>query len=213
MINVVLIPVKRLCDAKGRLAGVLDGPARQRLTLAMLEDMLGTLLAGGVADKVMVCTPDAALLRWLRWRHPRVAGRYSEGNLNAVCNAAIAQFPIMGFSHLTILHGDLPRVAPEDLAALCGAPADNIILACDRHGTGTNAIHLPLPSRFQTMFGPGSLQRHLLECKRLGLGCEVLSGTGLSWDLDTPEDLAQLTLPQGGRTRQILEKVRMPFTV
>ena len=56
----ILIPVKSAARAKGRLAALLDQSARQRLSLAMLEDVLAAVIPaiGNLVDGVFVATTD-----------------------------------------------------------------------------------------------------------------------------------------------------------
>ena len=76
-------------------------------------------------------------------------------------------------------------------ALLAAAPAGEIAIASDRHGTGTNAISLPLPEAegFSFAFGPDSFARHQAEADRLGLRIEEIRSPGLARDIDEPEDL------------------------
>jgi 2-phospho-L-lactate guanylyltransferase len=90
-----------------------------------------------------------------------------------------------------IIHGDLPLVTSQDLELLAAAPEGEIAIAPDRHGTGTNAISLPLPAAkgFSFAFGPDSFALHNAEAGRLGLKIEEIHSPGLSRDVDEPDDL------------------------
>ena len=71
----------------------------------------------------------------------------------------------MGVEHVTVAHGDLP------MATGIGAldPFDGVTLVPDRYSDGTNIIRVPVRSGFRFSYGPGSFQRHLAECGRLGM--------------------------------------------
>ena len=62
----VIIPVKRLSQAKRRLAPVLPPDARRQLMLVMLRDVLGTLAQVADVDTVLVVTPDARVAQVAR---------------------------------------------------------------------------------------------------------------------------------------------------
>ena len=93
-----------------------------------------------------------------------------------------------------LLMGCCPRppVTPRALDRLAAVPAGEIGIAPDRHGTGTNALSLPLPQAagFAFAFGADSFARHHDEAERLGLTIEVIHSHGLARDIDEPPDLA-----------------------
>ena len=92
---------------------------------------------------------------------------------------------------MILLHADLPQLTAEDCTALATLPAGAIGIAPDRHGTGTNALSLPLPdaSGFQFAFGSDSFARHRAEAARLGLSLVEIRRPGLATDIDEPDDL------------------------
>ena len=59
----------------------------------------------------------------------------------------------------------------------------------DRHGTGTNALWLRLPTRLKPQYGVNSAVAHLDAARRLGLAAARIEVPGLSQDVDVPEDL------------------------
>ena len=110
--------------------------------------------------------------------------------LNAAAAAALAAADGKA-SRLILIHGDLPLVTARDIELLAAAPAGEIAIAPDRHGTGTNAISLPLPAArgFSFAFGTDSFARHNAEAGRMGLGISEVHSPGLSRDVDEPDDL------------------------
>jgi 2-phospho-L-lactate guanylyltransferase len=182
-----VIPVKASPESKSRLAGVLDAPARAELVDAMLVRVLDA--ARGARNVAQVCLlgtsrnapPDDVILL----AEPR-------GGLNAAVSAALAELAKQGASRIIFIHGDLPLVTAQDLELLAAAPEGEIAIAPDRHGTGTNAISLPLPEArgFSFAFGPDSFARHNAEALRLGLPIEEIHSQGLARDVDEPDDLA-----------------------
>ena len=72
------------------------------------------------------------------------------------------------------------------------APSDAVAIAPDRHGTGTNALSLPIPAAqdFRFAFGDDSFARPRAEAGRLGLEVETVFSRGLEQDIDEPSDLA-----------------------
>jgi len=94
-----------------------------------------------------------------------------------------------GASRIIILFADLPLITVQDVERLASTPF--IAIAPDRHGTGTNALSLPLPAAkdFAFAFGIGSFARHIAEAQRLGIIAETIRSPGLARDIDEPDDL------------------------
>ncbi|MEV5393273.1 2-phospho-L-lactate guanylyltransferase, partial [Nocardia farcinica] len=122
-----LIAVKRLDQAKSRLADRLRPEHRARLVLAMLADtMTATTSVPGIAA-VTVVTPDAAVADLARSLgghvHPEPAAD-SADSLNAALAAAAAGVRARhGGVDLLALQADLPALRPDELAdVLATAP-------------------------------------------------------------------------------------------
>ncbi|MBW8755746.1 MAG: 2-phospho-L-lactate guanylyltransferase [Sphingomonadales bacterium] len=179
-----VIPLRASPESKSRLAAVLDAPARAALVEAMLARVLDAARSARNVSRVcLLGTAPAAL--------PADVTVLAEpgGGLNAAAASALAQ---VACSRVVIIHADLPQVTAQDLELLAAAPEGTIAIAPDRHGTGTNAISLPLPAAkgFSFAFGPDSFARHKAEADRLGLKLEEVHSQGLARDVDEPDDLA-----------------------
>src|SRR5690349_14117831 len=113
------------------------------------------------------------------------------GGLNPALACAFAEAVREGASRVVFIAGDLPQVTPRDVELLSLAPEGSVAIAPDRHGTGTNAISLPLPAArgFTFAFGPDSLALHSREARRIGLELETIQSLGLMRDIDEPADL------------------------
>ena len=59
-------------------------------------------------------------------------------------------------------------------------------------GTGTNALARTPPDVIESRFGPGSCRAHLDQARSKSVHAEVLRLRGLMFDIDTPEDVAEL---------------------
>ena len=182
-----IIPLKASAGAKSRLAGALDADARERLVRAMAAHVTAAARGAMNIDRLCLVAPgkpdfaDDALL----------VADPGQG-LNPALIAALAAVTAQGASRAVIVAADLPTLAPRDLELLAAAPAGEIAIAPDRHGTGTNALSLPLPQAagFAFAFGIDSCALHHAEAERLGLAIEVIHSPGLARDIDEPPDLA-----------------------
>lgn len=184
-----IIPCKPASESKRRLAGALDPQARSGLVEAMLAHVADAAARAEGIDRVCLVGPTRGGLPETLALLPD-PGR----GLNAAVASALAEAGRAGVSRVVIVHGDLPNVTPQEIARLAAAPPDAIAIAPDRHGTGTNALSLPLPAArdFSFAFGPGSFARHRAEVERLGLELHVLRSPGLEQDIDEPADLRDI---------------------
>ena len=183
----VVIPVKPPDQAKSRLAEVLGGAQRAALAGAMLRHVL---TAARAADHVR----HIALLGPSRLGLPDDVPLLADAGdgLNPALQGALAHVAAQGAERLIVLFADLPQLAALDVQLLAAAPTGTLAIAPDRHGTGTNALSLPLPAArgFTFSFGPDSFALHCAEAERLELPVEEIRSPGLARDVDVPEDLA-----------------------
>ena len=182
-----IIPVKASLDSKSRLAEVLNPSERAALVEAMLARVLAAAReARNVSRVCLLGAPGGAYGGEVAWLDD------PGGGLNAAVTAALAQADAQGASRVVLIHADLPLVTPRDVELLAAAPAGEIAVAPDRHGTGTNAISLPLPQAkgFSFAFGPDSFARHNAEALRRGFRIGEVHSPGLARDIDEPGDLA-----------------------
>ncbi|MBF6185322.1 MULTISPECIES: 2-phospho-L-lactate guanylyltransferase [Nocardia] len=204
-----LIAVKRLDQAKSRLADRLRPEHRARLVLAMLADtMTATTSAPGIAA-VTVVTPDAAVADLARSLgghvHPEPAAD-SADSLNAALAAAAAGVRARhGGVDLLALQADLPALRPDELAdVLATAPRGGRAIVTDHAGTGTAALLVRDGGELAPAFGPDSARRHI------AAGAVDLPGEwpGLRRDVDTAADLERaVELGAGSSTRALLRDI------
>ena len=183
-----LVPVKARGTGKQRLSTVLDATARSSLMQAMVQHVLEVLDQCVAIERIAVVTPDREKLpenvRWLA-----DAGR----EVNRELRAALDFLAALGVRRVALVSADLPLIAADEVSALVAASAaGKIALAPDRHGSGTNALALSLPTSFQPHFGPDSLERHVAEAAQLAVEAVLVERPGLAFDVDEPEDLTLL---------------------
>ena len=176
----VLVPVKSFADAKRRLGTALADGDR----LALVRDMAERVLAAAAPLAVAVVCDDTAVADWARSRGALVVWEPGRG-LNGAVEVGVERLAGMGVLEVTVAHGDLPMAS--GLGAL--ERFDGITLVPDHRDDGTNVIRLPVRSGFRFSYGPGSFERHLSECRRLGMPVRVLRVPDLSRDVDWPADL------------------------
>ncbi len=190
---IALVPVKALSRAKTRLAGALDQTARARLIHDTLRRTLQTLQQVEAIGEVVVITRDDEVNRWAIGWGAHVIRERGEG-LNEALREARDAFT--GAPALLAVPADLGWPAAEDIQTMIelagatpelGAPC--VVIAPDRHESGTNALLLRPPGVIDFAFGPQSAARHAALAHEKGVHAILYHSASLSLDVDEPEDL------------------------
>ena len=186
-----IVPVKPAYGGKSRLAGVLDSEGRAALCLLLLQHVLRVVSRAATATETCVVGGD----EWVQ----RVASEESAlwqaepgGGLNEAIRHATSTAFEAGAPAILVLPGDLGLLQPEDvdgLVALSGGMTRAVLARAAADG-GTNAVLAPRGFMIDPSFGPDSFSRHLEAAQRANVPVEVSLAPGLSFDLDTPEDMS-----------------------
>jgi len=195
-----VVPVKRLADAKSRLAGVMAPTERQAFCLAMLDDVLAALgRTPGLAGTLVVTADDEAAAH-ARAAGARVVDEAPVAGLNAALDLAVMGLRAERADRMVVLPADVPLVTPEALASLLAA-GDGVTLVPDRAGVGTNGLSMAPVGALPFRFGASSLGRHCKEAQARGLPVRVVDIPELALDIDTPDDLDALMAVRAARRR------------
>ena len=188
----IIVPHRGLEAAKTRLASTLDPEERIMLASQLLQRVLA--VARQVSPDVVVISPSRPLAEIVEASGCRLAVQRGMG-LNEGLDQARSQALLDDVDTLVVLHGDLPNLRVEDIEAMLRALPTNggagVAIAPDRAGTGTNGLALRPPGVIGFRFGTGSFAAHAAEVERAGVPCVAVDRAGLSFDLDTPADLAR----------------------
>lgn len=176
----MLVPIKAFSAAKMRLRPVLGDEARAQLA----AEMARRVLEAAAPLPTCVACDDDEVAAFAVAHGASVAWTPGLG-LNGAVTAGVAQLAALGASFVTVVHADLPHA--RDIGGL--AEFDGVTIAPNRRRDGTNLIRLPAALDFTMQFGPGSFDRHVAECERLGVAVHVLERDDLAFDVDVPEDL------------------------
>ncbi len=190
------MPHRGVAAGKSRLTAVMDDVSRSELNRWLLLRTLRVVSAWlGDAQQCIVVSPCPSTLTLAR--HTGVA-TLSEQPLAPGLNAALAQGAAhaasRGAHRLLILPCDLPRMDVAALRAMADADDNNaqVVIAPDRHGSGTNALLVPAAAR-EFAFGEGSLAKHMAMAQASGLRARVCRSPTLAFDLDTAQDFSEWT--------------------
>lgn len=191
----VVLPVKRLGDAKHRLSALLTVDQRRALMEAMLADVLDALRRVSVSHELLVVTRDEDAARAAHAQSARVIADAGDGDHSAAATVGIRAAMAAGAGRVVLIPGDCPLLEPADLEALLGLPPASegrVVVVADRDGAGTNALLLEPPDAIAPAFGPGSQARHTEAARRAGVIVESRRPASLALDVDTPADLHAL---------------------
>ncbi len=187
---VALVPVKAFAAAKTRLSPVLAADRRADIAARLLDRVLDAILSSDAVDLCAVISPDPAVLDTaaavgaipLRQGSSGLNPGLEEGRAWAVRQRADA---------LLVVLGDLPLLTPADVAGLVAraTPTPGVVLAPDRHGTGSNALLLSPPTAIPFHFGVDSAPAHMAAAAERGLPLQQYITSGTEFDVDTPADL------------------------
>jgi 2-phospho-L-lactate guanylyltransferase len=179
----VLVPVKRLDQAKTRLAEVLSSAERAELAQELLAHVLATVTAAAVGPVTVVSSEEALFLNGI--------DRFDDEGL-AWNDALAAAMGDIQEQVAVVIAADLPRLTANDVCALVHAtPRRGLAIARARDG-GTNAVAMRPPGLLATQFGePDSAALHERSTWAAGADAHVLDLPGLAFDVDTPADLAE----------------------
>jgi len=187
---VALVPVKNLARAKSRLTPPYTLDERAAFVRDTLAHVLSAITASGVVARTLVVSPDATV-----WEQAVALGATSvpdtAGKLNRALDLARAVALGDGADAVLVVHADLPRLLPTEIAAMVAmlpvSPA--AVLAPDHTGTGTNALLLAPPDALPFRFGTGSFARHRAEAAARALPYVTYHAVGIAGDVDTPDDM------------------------
>jgi 2-phospho-L-lactate guanylyltransferase len=177
--------VKRLAEAKSRLAPRLAPDERADLALDLLRRVVDALRSARPIERIALVTPEPELGR--RFGVETIADR---GGLNPSLVAGVRWAE--GADGLLILPADLPLIRSEHVEELLEQRRAADVVIAPTHDGGTGALLLQPPAVLPPAFGPNSYRRHLDLAGERGLLVQTFKSEGFAFDLDTPQDLKRL---------------------
>jgi 2-phospho-L-lactate guanylyltransferase len=207
-----VVPVKTLPSAKSRLLPWLDRPSLQRLSIAMLGDILETLQRVRALDRIAVATPDLRLAEVARKAGAEVLSASVEG-LNPAVEAACAVFaPTTDDAALVVL-GDVAGAQAADIEALLDAGTRRGVALAPSNDGGTSALLRTPRDIIPASFGPDSARAHRNLAASAGVPFQELALPSLAIDIDERADLEKFasSASAGRRTRALLRELLPDF--
>jgi 2-phospho-L-lactate guanylyltransferase len=186
----IVVPVKRLAQAKSRLyaAGDRPLPERRTLALALAVDTISAALAATSVQRVVVVTDERDAAESLRGLGAIVVPDRPDAGLNPALDfgatMAAAMAPASG---IAVLASDLPALRTDELGdALTAAAGNPRAFVADAPRIGTALLAVAPGEPLDPRYGGPSRAAHLESGARELLG----DWPSLRRDVDTPADLA-----------------------
>ena len=187
-----ILPVKARAHAKQRLAGMLTASQREELARFLYEEMLSKLTAARGIDRVVVVTSDADAARYARRAGVLLFAETEQRGHSDSADAAARRAMDLGAETVLLLPIDVPLATVAEIESLAAAARPGVIIVPSADGTGTNALVRTPPDAIESRFGKDSFRAHLEQARARGIEAAVMRPPGLVFDVDTPEDVAEL---------------------
>jgi 2-phospho-L-lactate guanylyltransferase len=199
-VTFAVLPVKSPHNAKQRLSGFLSAEHRETLARILYQQTLASLCQAEGIDRVAVATSDPEAAEHARRKGVLVFEENEQVSHSVSADAACLRAIQLGATTVLLVPIDVPLVTPGDFTRLAAAarpgpqanPQAKLIVVPSADGTGTNALARTPPDVIESRFGPGSCRAHLDQARSKSIHSEVLRLRGLMFDIDTPEDVAEL---------------------
>jgi len=212
MVVFVIIPVKRLENAKSRLSPFLTECERKEFCLKMLEDVLRTVKSTKCIHQIVVVSKDPQVFHVTK-NFEATYLRERKNGLNEAVSEAIGGCVEKVATSVLVLPADIPLVTPVDLNRMLALRKDaSMVISPSRSGKGTNALLLTPPNACQTFYGPYSFQRHLDEASKRRISFHKFRSQRIALDIDTIKDLTDFISKnrKDTLTYKLLDKIGMP---
>jgi len=191
--TVAIIPFRGTPTAKSRLSARFSPAQRERIARHVLSHVMVELAGSGMVEHLLVVTSDReppAIPAELAGQVTILRQPPDRAGLNAAIELGRKAALARGDRRLLIVLPDLPVLTRADVRLLLAEDAA-VVLASDRHGTGTNALAIDMVqtgTSFTFAFGERSASRHVAEAQRLRFDLATVKLDGFSHDLDDPDD-------------------------
>lgn len=204
----IVIPVKKLSQAKQRLSGLLTPTVRAGLVLAMLEDLLA-LVSFIDHDRVLVVASDDLVFDVARKFGANILREDRPWGYNSAVNAGFAA--LGDVENVAVFPADIPLARSREISRVI-APSEMdkplVRLASSRDKLGTNGLFLSSRNLIRPGFGPDSFTGHCRSASAMGIDTVSLKAPGLAHDIDTPLDLQEfIQHRRPGLTLEFMESI------
>ena len=168
----------------------MDEATREALSLYLLKHVVRTVKNSSFSPEIWIVGGDI-LVKSLAQEESIVWVDDNKSNLNeGVLLGSVKAFETDA-SAILILPSDLGLLKPSEVDYLVKLSngLNRLVIAGAKRDGGTNALLIPKERLIGPHFGPESFNLHKQSIKTKGFQVTIAKSPGISFDLDTPEDL------------------------
>jgi 2-phospho-L-lactate guanylyltransferase len=196
----VIVPVKRLSEAKSRLSPLLSETERRQFCLAMLKDVLTAVSNTEDIHRTVVVSKDPHVLQAAK-KCCTLSLEESRSGLNQAISEAINWCITMTAKGTLILPADIPLISSQDLDKILLFGRESSMVICpSRTGDGTNALFLNPPRAVMTFYGRRSFHRYVKEASKRRIPYYVHRSPRIALDIDTVKDISDFVAMKAEKT-------------
>jgi 2-phospho-L-lactate guanylyltransferase len=192
-----VVPLKRLEQAKARLASVLSADERRSLMLAMARDVLSALSRSSTLTGILLVSrtaeADALAQSFNTERFAESPSANLSESLVQASDYLIGQFRASG---VMIVPADVPLITPAEVDGILHQHHESgtrsVTVVPDDDHIGTNCLICSPPNCISYLFDGKSFKPHLDAASAAGITPTVMPSAGFALDIDTPADLRTL---------------------
>jgi 2-phospho-L-lactate/phosphoenolpyruvate guanylyltransferase len=163
------------------------------LSESMLLDVVDAFQRAGMLAKCNVVTSDERAANLAERAGANVIAEPSDRGVNAAVAWGIKNIG-MGVD-VMVVPSDLPRLRPGEIrnATLLKSKRLDVVLSPSRAFDGTNLLLMSTPVPFELSYDKNSFWNHVARTAAHGLRLAVYTGIGFLFDVDSPDDLAEIS--------------------
>ena len=205
-----IVPLNVLKKSKARLSPLLTPAERERLSVAMLKDVLSALRRTKRIHSVTVVSADKGARRICKRLGASFLWEGRRRGLNRGVKLAVRHAQREGATSVLVIHSDLPLLKPLEVDEfLKRSVGCSVALTPSKNRDGTNALLMSPPQVIRPVFGKDSFRKHLSLARQRKARSRVLLFNGIGFDVDTPRDLVGLMRrPLRNETGRVLKAFR-----
>ena len=195
----ILIPMRALNEGKSRLSNFLSPNSRARLVELLFTQLLKKLNKlkfeyPFIFSKVIVITPCEKVKKISEKFGAFVFMETEPNDLNSALKLGMSWSLENRYESILIIPGDLIDPNADDIKKILnmGKNSKESMIICPSSDFGTNALFLPIPTKFNLKFGQNSFFEHQKEADRISMGSVIAPLESLKDDLDTGKDIEKL---------------------
>jgi 2-phospho-L-lactate guanylyltransferase len=186
-----IVPVKPLGRAKSRLADELMPDQREQLATDLLARTVRLLVPLSQIRGVLVISRDTKALAMVRDLGANTVQESGTPELNHALLRATQVLRAWHANAVLVVPADIPLLAAEDVEEMVqrGRYHNSVVIAPDRHESGTNLLFIRPPGLIPYAFGENSFSEHQRLAAEAGANISVYRSERAALDVDWPDDL------------------------